>query len=72
MCSVVSADGAHPAVSEPRFVCGHPLKECDIFAMVSVLMTFTHHFISMDLYCIYRGCVCACDGWESMCVKKTS
>lgn len=59
MCSVVSADGAYPAVCEESAVCGHTLKDCDLFAMVSVLMTFTQHFNSVDLY-LQRVCVCLC------------
>lgn len=56
MCSVVAADGANPAVIERSFVCGHIFKECDLFTMVSVLMTFTQHFTSVDLG-LQRVCV---------------
>lgn len=36
-------------LARPSFVCEHPLKEYDIFARVSVLMTFAQHFNSLDL-----------------------
>lgn len=49
------------AVSEQSCEAGHTVKDCDIFAVVSLLITFAQHFNSVDLYLQrVRVCVCAC------------
>lgn len=54
--------GAYLFFSQPSFLCGHIFKGCDLFAMVSVSLTFTQLFNPVDLY-LQRVCVMVWNRW---------